>query len=179
MPQILAQLWPIIGILFPAIIVLGVLKAILAGRKTAGVGFPYRATSHLFTAAERSFILVLDQAIAPEYRIFGKVRAADVMSVTKGSNRSSWQQAFNRIQSKHFDFVICHASDSSIRLLIELDDKSHERQIRMERDDFMDQAAKAAGIPLLRVPCRRSYSSQEMPPLVATHLPALSNRPNN
>lgn len=177
MPQILEQLLPLIGILVVAAIALGVIKAILAGKKSGGIEFPYQAIPHLFTAAERSFLGVLDQVIKSEYRIFGKVRAADVMSVTKGMSRSEWQQAFNRIQSKHFDFVICGASDSSILLLIELDDKSHKKSGRIERDDFVESATKAAGIPLLRVPCQRNYSLEEMSSLILTHLQE-SNKAN-
>lgn len=171
MPQILEQLLPLIGILIMAAIALAVLKALLTGKKPVGVDFPYQAIPQLFTPAERSFLGVLDQVINSDYRIFGKVRAADVMSVTKGMRRSEWQQAFNRIQSKHFDFVICRASDSSILLLIELDDKSHKKTQRMERDDFVEKATEAAGIPLLRIPCQRSYSVQEVSSLITINLP--------
>ncbi len=170
MPQILEQLLPLIGILIVAAIALVLLKAFLASKK-AGVGFPFSAIPHLFTPAERSFLGVLDQVIDSEYRVFGKVRAADVMSVTKGMDRSEWQKAFNRIQSKHFDFVICRASDSAILLLIELDDKSHKKTKRVDRDQFIEKATEASGIPLLRIPCQRSYSVQEMSFLISTHLP--------
>ena len=171
MTQLFEQLLPLAGILIFAAIVLGVLKALLASKKPGGIHYPYKAILHLFTPAERSFLGVIDQVIDSEYRVFGKVRAADVMSVTKGMSRSEWQKAFNRIQSKHFDFVICRASDSSIHLLIELDDRSHKKTSRMERDDFIERATDAAGIPLLRIPCQRSYSMNEISALISAHLP--------
>ena len=171
MPQILEQLLPLIGLLIVGAIILGVIKAISAGKKAGGTSFPYEAVPHLFTPAERSFLGVLDQVVDPEYRIFGKVRAADVMGVTKGTTRSERLQAFNRIQSKHFDFVVCRASDSSILLLIELDDKSHKNTSGMKRDNFVERATEAASIPLLRIPCQRSYSTHEVSALLATHLP--------
>ncbi len=174
MHQILDQLLPLIAILVVGLIILGVLKAILASKKARGIDFPYQAIPHLFTPAERSFLGVLDQVVESEYRIFGKVRAADVMSVTKGMSRSEWQQAFNRIQSKHFDFVICRASDCSILLLIELDDKSHKKIQRIDRDNFVEKATEAAGISLLRIPCQRSYSTQELSSLIAMHLPKIN-----
>jgi very-short-patch-repair endonuclease len=40
----------------------------------------------------------------------------------------------------------------STRLVIELDDASHERSDRKDRDEFLERALKAAGVPLLRVP---------------------------
>jgi hypothetical protein len=47
-------------------------------------------------------------------------------------------------------------------LEIELDDKSHQRNDRQERDQFVDQVFKAARIPLLRVPVKHNYSLQEV-----------------
>ena len=178
MPKILEPLLLIVGLLIVAAVIMGMLKALLASKKTGGTGFPYEAISHLFTPAERSFFGVLDHIISSEYRVFGKVRAADVMQVTKGMSRSAWQQAFNRIQSKHFDFVICRASDSAILLLIELDDKSHNNNSRVERDAFVEQAAEAASLPLLRIRCQRSYQPNEIAILLKPHLPNIDTANN-
>lgn len=50
----------------------------------------FRRRHKLFTAAERSFLGVLDQATAGRYRVFGKVRVADVLlPVRWGSSASS------------------------------------------------------------------------------------------
>ena len=171
MPKILEPLLPIIALLIVVAIIMGILKALLASKKTGDTSVPYEAISHLFTPAERSFLGVLDHLISSDYRVFGKVRAADVMQVTKGMSRSTWQHAFNRIQSKHFDFVICRASDSAIILLIELDDKSHNNNSRVERDAFVEQAAVAASLPLLRIRCQRSYQPSEIAILLKPHLP--------
>ncbi|KEA61748.1 putative queD like [Marinobacterium lacunae] len=72
----------------------------------------YRQRKTLFTAAERSFLGVLDSIIDPQqHRVFGKVRVADLIEPEPNRNRSQWQKAFNRISAKHFDFVICKADD--------------------------------------------------------------------
>ena len=170
MHQVFEQLLPLIGVLIVGVITLGILKSILAGKKAGEVDFPYQGISYLFTPAERSFLGVLDQVIDSDYRVFGKVRAADVMKVQNGINRSNWQKAFNRIQSKHFDFVICRASDFSILLLIELDDKSHNKPQRIDRDNFVEKATEAAGIPLLRISCQGSYSAQDVSSQIETHI---------
>jgi hypothetical protein len=173
MPKILDLLQFPIAVIIILAIVMSILKLILAGRKPSHPSFPYKAISSLFTPAEQSFLAVLDPLISSDYWVFGKVRAADVMEVTKGMGHRVWQQAFNRIQSKHFDFVICRASDSAIRLLIELDDKSHDNSRRIERDAFIEQAAKAAGVPLLRIRCKRNYRPSELAALVEPHLPSI------
>lgn len=170
MPPLLEQLLLPITLLMVGAIVLGVFSTALSGRSAGEGSYPYEANTCLFTPAERSFLGALDQVIGSEYRVFGKVRVADVLGVTKGMTRSEWRRAFNRIQSKHFDFVVCRACDSSIVLVIELDDKSHRMAQRVGRDDFIEKAVGAAGTPLLRIPCRRSYSTQEIHSLVALHI---------
>jgi Protein of unknown function (DUF2726) len=161
----------LVCILIAVAIVLNILKALFSGKKAGDTNFPYETISHLFTPAERSFLGMLDHVISSDYRVFGKVRAADVIKVSKLKDRSAWQQAFNRIQSKHFDFVICRASDSAILLLIELDDKSHSNDSRMKRDAFVEKVTEAAGLPLLRIRCQKSYSPSEITSLLKPHLP--------
>ena len=63
----------------------------------------FRRRDALFTAAERSFLGVLDQVSAGRYRVFGKVRIADVITPAKGLDKSTWTSVFNRIKAKHFE----------------------------------------------------------------------------
>ena len=125
-------------------------------------GFPYQKSKSLFSPAERSFLGVLEQAVGSEHRVFGKVRIADVASVKNLSNRSTWQRAFNRISAKHFDFVICKASDLSVVCAVELDDKSHQQSKQKARDNFVSGVWQAISLPLLQVPAQQAYSLQEL-----------------
>lgn len=124
-------------------------------RKPAPEDYPYRAVDGLFSANERDFLRVLERTL-PEHRIFAKVRLADVITVKKGLPKSDWQRAFNRISSKHLDFVICDR-DLDILCAVELDDRSHERSERRARDAFLEAALHAAQVPLVRVPSRKTY----------------------
>ena len=125
------------------------------GQKT---GLPYQSNSPLLTPAEVSFLSVLDAAVEGRYRVMAQVRLADILKVRAGLSSSEGQTARNRIQSKHIDFLLCRPSDLEIEAAIELDDSSHRRAKRKERDDFVDAAFISAGIPLHRFPVRRSYS---------------------
>lgn len=92
--------------------------------------FPYQQAGPLFTPAERSFLGVYDQAVAGRARLFGKVRVADVSIPRKGLDLSTSTTARNKINRKHFDFVLCNPDDLSVRCVIELDDKSHQGKSR-------------------------------------------------
>ena len=45
---------------------------------------------------------------------------------------------------------------------IELDDKSHQRKDRQERDAFVNSVFEAANLPLLHVPVQRAYKVAEL-----------------
>lgn len=152
----------IIGFLILLGFVVFVVKAVLPGiGKTMGA-FPYQKEPVLFTPAERAFIGVLESALGDQLRVFGKVRLADVIKVKPGLSASGRQQAFNRIQSKHLDFVVCDCSDLSVQFVVELDDSSHQQSRRRARDEFLDKALSAAGVPIYHFPVKRTYSAPDI-----------------
>lgn len=135
---------------------------IKAGAAGGTIGLPYRPAKNLFSAAEGSFLGVLDQAVGAEHRVFGKVRVADVASVKSGLTHSARQGALNRIASKHFDFIVCRASDLSVVCAVELNDKSHASKRAQARDDFLAKVCQAIDLPLLTVPAKQSYAPREL-----------------
>ena len=128
----------------------------------------YRQKKVLFSAAERSFLGVLDQAIDQDkHRVFGKVRVADIIEPQPSRNRSQWQTAFNKISAKHFDYIICTQDTLNPVCAIELDDQSHNQKKRQQRDELLESVCKGAGLPLLRVPAKRAYKPEELRVLLA------------
>jgi len=122
----------------------------------------YQKKKGLLTAAERSFYGVLLKAVSADTVVFSKVRVADILEPIKGLNRSDWQQAFNKIQAKHFDFVLCDNKTLAVKMVVELDDSSHQRQSRTQRDEFLDLACKLAKLDLKRIKAQRAYSIEEV-----------------
>jgi hypothetical protein len=64
------------------------------------------------------------------------------------------------------DFLICEPISMKPRCAIELDDNSHHRSDREERDDFVDSVFIAANLPLLRIPTRNGYNTAELGALI-------------
>ena len=143
------------------IALISVLKILLKGKAPAKI-FPFQSRGKLFSPAERSFLGVLDQIVGESYRVFGKVRLADIIKTKPGLTASARQTAFNQISSKHLDFVVCNPADLSIQFVVELDDSSHKKQSRQNRDVFLEEALAAAGIRLFRFPAKKSYSIKEI-----------------
>ena len=122
------------------------------------VDIPYSLRPQLFTPAEQKFYDALASAITPDQIVFGKVRVADVLQPASGISRAQWQSAFNRISAKHFDYVICDRATLSVQSVIELQDKSHNKSSRIERDQFLRKACKSAGLALVEFKARADYS---------------------
>ena len=125
---------------------------------------PYQRKDYLLSKAERSFFGVLQKAVADRYLVFAKVRLADLVFIPRGTEKR--QSFFNRIQSKHLDFVLCDHDAVRPLLAIELDDSSHQRADRKQRDQFVDSALAAAGLPIRHVPARSSYNVEELAGLI-------------
>jgi len=131
-------------------------------RKGGSGGNAYQRKGALFTPAELSFLGVLEMLVDEQTAIYGKVRLADLFDVKKELGTGRYYAAFRRISQKHVDFVFVRRSDGVPYLGIELDDASHFRVDRMERDAFVEQVFKGASLPLLRIKCQRSYHPEEV-----------------
>lgn len=131
--------------------------------KRVSIEFPYQRRDRLMTEAEGSFYQVLELALPDgKYRLFGKVRVEDLISVNTGLERQTRQSFRNRIKSRHIDIVIVERKTFKPLWAIELDDKSHDSAKRKERDTFLDNAFEAAGLPLVRFKAKRSYTTADI-----------------
>jgi hypothetical protein len=114
-------------------------------------------SDNLLTPAELAFFAALEPHIHSSHRISAKVRLADLFNAAQGPGQ---QTAFNKIVGKHIDFVITDAATSRILCGIELDDSSHSRPERIERDRFVNDLFARHSRPLLRIPFSWTYYPQ-------------------
>lgn len=129
--------------------------------------FPYQSQGRLLTPSEMSFYHAIQNTLlahrnVDDLAVFAKVRIADVISPGKALVGTDWQDANARISSKHFDFVICSAEDSQIRLIVEGDAGNQRSVKKLRRDHFLDQVCASASLPLLRVPAQPNYDAEEL-----------------
>jgi very-short-patch-repair endonuclease len=129
-----------------------------AKRKDAGA-LPYQINDKFVTPAELSFYLQACEVLEGKYVICPKVALGELVSVI--SSRQN-QMARNQISQKSVDFVVCDAATMKPIYAIELDDASHDRKDRQDRDKFVNQVFQSIGLPLLRMNCQSGYSHQEM-----------------
>ncbi len=131
---------------------------------------PLKRRDYLLTKGEAAFYQQLRLAIPNGTVLIAKVRLLDLLYFPSGvQNRQSWQ---NRVQSKHIDFVVCDARDLRPLLAVELDDKSHEREDRKQRDGLVDHVLQSAGLPFHREPAAASYSADRIRAALSAKLTA-------
>ena len=136
-------------------------------RLAAGSGrseqLPYRQRDDFLSAAELSFYRVLMLGLDGSHLVCPKVNLADIFFVARPNENQSYR---NKIDRKHVDFLLCEPTSMKPILGVELDDASHARRDRQDRDQFVDQVFETAGLPLLRIRAAAGYSPQNIADLV-------------
>jgi very-short-patch-repair endonuclease len=150
----MTKLYIILGI----VIALVILAEILFGKEKRG--YQYIRKQFFMTKAEHEFFDALMTAVGDRFYIFAQVHLPTLLDhKVKGQ---SWVGAFSHINRKSVDFVLCDKEYISPKLAIELDDKSHERPDRIDRDREVERMLKEAGFPLLRIENQHSYNPTEL-----------------
>lgn len=127
----------------------------IAGRASNGSQtLTYRQRSGLLTPAEKSFYQTLVKVAGEKAVICPKVGLWDIFDVEDA------EQAFvpkSRIDRKHVDFLLCEPRSMQPLVAVELDDSSHNRPDRQERDRFVDEVFRSAELPLVHIRVQRTY----------------------
>jgi very-short-patch-repair endonuclease len=93
----------------------------------------------LMTAAERRTITYIEEAL-PGTRVHAQVSMGALMKPRRGLDRSTYTRTFNRFCSKRVDFVVEDRATGRIVMLVELDDKTHDRRSDFDRDRLTTRA---------------------------------------
>lgn len=139
----------------------------LGGTTAAAQELPYRMRDDFLSAAELSFYRVLKLAVKDRAVILAKVNLADIFFVAQPNENQAYR---NKIDRKHVDFLACDLATMKPLFGVELDDKSHSRSDRVERDVFVDQVFQVAGLPLIRIPAKAAHDPTQLAAQLAEYL---------
>jgi len=116
---------------------------------------PYTGKKYLITLAEKKFFDALQEAVGDQYYIFPQIHLPSLFFIN--AKGREWMSYFAKIRQKSVDFVLCDKQYLTPVLAIELNDSSHERLDRQERDGFVNKVFASAKIPLLSMKCQYNY----------------------
>lgn len=131
--------------------------------------YPYVINENFLSAAELNFFRTLQQVVGNQAVVVVKVNLGDVFWA-KPKDKKTFRTYRNMIDRKHVDFLLCDPVMMRPIMGIELDDKSHQRADRRERDQFVDKVFEAARLPLLHMPVKRGYVMAELAAQIAPYL---------
>ena len=152
--QMLGQLfWPAV-ILFALILAAAVavaFYAILFGKREKDLSV-YEKREYLFdTKNEFELFKVLNEVFADRFYVFPQVGYSHVIQVRKGLPERERFIAWNSINRKTADFVLCDKVRIVPQLVIELDGSSHQMPARVERDSFINKLMGITSLPILHL----------------------------
>jgi very-short-patch-repair endonuclease len=123
-------------------------------------GYQYKKKDFLLSRAEHECYDALVNAVGKEFYIFPQAHLSSIVdNKVVGQN---WKAAFRHINGKSVDFVLCDKAYIAPRLAIELDDRTHERTDRQERDGEVERILNGAGLPLLRLDNHGQFNPSEL-----------------
>ncbi len=146
LPTVPTYVWVIlIGLLVLLAIVVAVLSVFFPDRLRE---YRYGRKEFLMTPSERLCFAALRTAAGPDHYVFPQIHL-DCLVWPNGRGKERFAN-WRHVNEKSVDFVIC---DPSLRPLIavELDDPSHDRPKRIERDRIVTEILKEVELPLLRL----------------------------
>ena len=149
MPEAFQPLLPLIPyllLLFTIAIVIQFFKAYFEKRSIDEL--PYEKTDSIMTQAEQKYFRQLEQEYGQTHYIFPQVKLDKIVNTTDQKNFYSY---WNKINKKSIDFVLVDKQTLQTAQLIELNDYTHNRAKRKQRDEFLRQVCEKAGIPLKTV----------------------------
>lgn len=112
----------------------------------------YLKNDSLLTNSEKKFYFILADILQDRFFIFSKVRIADIVHVPEWYKTYYWAiYWWNRIKSKHVDFLVCDKLSFEPLLVIEVDDPSHLQLDRKKRDGLVNFVFRKAHLPILHL----------------------------
>ncbi len=131
-------------------------------------GYQYKKKDFFLSRAEHECYDALVNAVGGDFYIFPQAHLSSIVdNKVVGQN---WKAAFRHINGKSVDFVLCDKAYIAPRLAIELDDRTHGRTDRQERDGEVERILKGAGLPLLRLDNHGQFNPSELSQKIKTAL---------
>lgn len=132
-------------------------------KETKEIKQHYKKKLYLTTKTELEMYKILLE-ICTKYNLilFTQVVLYEIVQVNEKPFTREHAKYFNKICSKSIDFVIADKETTRIRLCIELDDPTHKKKKRIQRDEFIDKLFEDLQIDLLRIKTCNEYNINQI-----------------
>lgn len=126
--------------------------------------YRYYAKPYVMTSRENECFKILNEIFSSKWFVVPQVHLSALLDYrVKGQN---WNAAFRHINGKSVDFVLIGKESYKVICAIELDDSTHIKPDRIERDVEIERMFKEARIPLARISKFESMTKPEIAKVV-------------
>lgn len=134
--------------------------------------YKYYAKSYVMTSRENDCFKILNEIFSSKWFVVPQVHLSALLDYrVKGQN---WNAAFRHINGKSVDFVLIGKESYKVICVIELDDSTHSKPDRIERDVEIERMFKGTRIPLARITRFESMTKPEIAKVVTDAINAKS-----
>lgn len=130
----------------------------------------YEKNFSLLSAAEKAFITTLEPLLGERYRVSIKPRLADLIAIKPVPGQIIPPDTEAKINATTVSFVLCYATDFSIAGIIHLENRSNPVDFKVMSDQFIENGAREAGLPIIQVPSRLQYDPEELAEILAENI---------
>jgi hypothetical protein len=132
---------------------------------TQPVKLPFARENALLAPDEQALYDALYRAVGRDWRIFSRVRLADLVSPEDGTRNAL--PDFDRLSGLHVDFVLCDRDSLTPCVVVELDRAGALDPAHVDPSPLVDAVLRSAGLPVVRVPAAPYYDPATLARLVA------------
>jgi len=140
------------------------------------VDFPFSSKKQLFTAAERQFLSLIEEAVGDEFRVLCRVKLTDLLALRNDADRKRANSALLRASNKQLDFVLCDRKDMTPVMAIDLVYGVGKDGHNTQRDFFVNGALDTASIPHVRIKAKGGYTLVDIRECIEAKLIPLRRR---
>ena len=134
--------------------------------------YKYYAKSYVMTSRENECFKILNEIFSSKWFVVPQVHLSALLDYrVKGQN---WNAAFRHINGKSVDFVLIGKESYKVICVIELDNSTHSRSDRIERDAEIERMFKESRIPLARIGRFESMTKSEIAKVITDAINANS-----
>ena len=141
----------LLGVIILAVIVILIIKR-ASSSETRKVfknnKYAYTAKTLIMSKTEAEFFKKLNLVAGERYFVFPQVHLSALLD--HHVSGQDWGIAFRHINGKSVDFVLCDKETLQPVYALELDDDTHSRRDRVDRDAEVERIFSQARLPLVR-----------------------------
>lgn len=136
--------------------------------------YKYYSKPYVMTSRENECFKILNEIFSSKWFVVPQVHLSALLDYrVKGQN---WNAAFRHINGKSVDFVLIGKESYKVICAIELDDSTHSKPDRIERDAEIERMFKEVRIPLARIGRFESMTKSEIAKVITDAINANSIR---